>query len=246
MSDPTTRFSDRVADYVAGRPGYPDALLDAAPLPDGSVVVDLGSGTGLLSRVFLDAGHTVIGVEPNAAMAAAAPAHPRFRDVRATAEATGLPDASASLVAAGQAFHWFDPRAAAAECRRILKPGGRALLAWNLRDADADAFGRAYEALLVTHGTDYLTVSADKAATRNLAAFFGQAPAATALPNTQVLDWPGLVARVRSCSYVPNRDAPGYPAMMADLRALFDDHAQGGLVTLRYTVSVFVGRPAAG
>jgi SAM-dependent methyltransferase len=100
MSSPqsTVRFSDRVADYVRYRPGYPpetlDLLRDAVGLTTQSVVADIGSGTGISTELLLRSGAEVYGVEPNDPMRAAAEAqlaaNPRFHSVRGTAEATTL------------------------------------------------------------------------------------------------------------------------------------------------------------
>ncbi len=88
----------------------------------GSVVADLGSGTGILSELLLKNGNLVFGVEPNAEMRAAGETllagYPRFRERRATAEATTLADCSVDFITAGQAFHWFD-RVAAGESSRV-------------------------------------------------------------------------------------------------------------------------------
>src|SRR5687768_7090137 len=151
--DPTARFSDRVADYVRTRPGYPAGVLDLlraeTGLTAGMTVADVGSGTGLSAEMFLKNGNPVIGVEPNADMRAFGDAllaaYPNFRSVAGTAEETTLPDRSVDLVVAGQAFHWFDRARARAECRRILRPGGFVALLWNTRRVDATPFLRAYE-----------------------------------------------------------------------------------------------------
>src|SRR4051812_35209407 len=116
MSDTVERFSNRVANYVKYRPGYPPEILeifrDEMNLTGDSVVADIGSGTGISARVFLENGNPVFGVEPNAAMRAAAKeflkSFPQFESVEGTAEATNLPDRSVDLVIAAQAFHWFD------------------------------------------------------------------------------------------------------------------------------------------
>ncbi|MBS0382966.1 MAG: class I SAM-dependent methyltransferase [Proteobacteria bacterium] len=105
--DATERFSDRVADYVRYRPDYPHALLDwlrdGLGLTPAWRVADIGAGTGISAKMFLDAGHAVTAVEPNAAMRGAAVAwlggNPRFRAVDGRADATGLPAASVDLVA---------------------------------------------------------------------------------------------------------------------------------------------------
>src|SRR5208282_4702279 len=110
-TDPKQRFTNRVADYVRYRPGYPSAILDVlreeCGLVPESVVADIGSGTGLLARMFLDNGNLVYGVEPNAAMREAGEQYlekyPHFCSVAGSAEVTTLSDASADFVVAGQA-----------------------------------------------------------------------------------------------------------------------------------------------
>ena len=151
MSDPgrlkpTTRFADRVADYVRFRPSYPPDVIrtlhDELGLRAGQVVADVGSGTGILSRLLVDNGNIVYGVEPSAEMAEAALAAlgrtGRFHDVRGTAEETNLPPASADLATAAQAFHWFDVDAAREQFRRILRPPRPVAVVWNLRRTDTD------------------------------------------------------------------------------------------------------------
>jgi SAM-dependent methyltransferase len=123
---PTERFSDRVADYARFRAGYPPGVLEVLRRETGlaphHVVADLGSGTGLSARLFLEDGNVVLGVEPNAAMRQAAErllaGWPGFRSVAGTAEATTLDAGSVDLVVAAQAFHWFDPDATRAEVVR--------------------------------------------------------------------------------------------------------------------------------
>src|SRR2546430_17738249 len=139
-SEPATasRFNNRVENYIAYRPKYPAAvaefLRNELGLSAASVVADVGSGTGILSELLLQAGCTVFGVEPNAAMRAAAErllaAYPNFKSVVGTAEATTLTDASVDFVTAGQAFHWFDAAGARREFTRILQPGGWVVLEW--------------------------------------------------------------------------------------------------------------------
>ena len=181
---PTERFSDRAQAYAAARPGYPPeiatALMRAFELPPNAVVADLGSGTGLSCEPFLRAGLTVIGVEPNDAMRAAGDrqlaSFAAFRSVKGTAEATALPDASVDLVTAAQAAHWFEPRAAGQEAKRILKRAAHAALIWNDRASIGDAFAEGYEALLVEHGgEEYARVRHRHAHHDLVAAFFGHA-----------------------------------------------------------------------
>src|ERR1700759_5501770 len=129
FADAKQRFSNRVADYVRYRPSYPPALLDLLSKECGlrreHVIADVGSGTGLVSKLFLDHGNRLFGVEPNAEMRAAGEdflrEYSNFARVDGSAGATTLPDASWNFITAGQAFHWFDVAAASREFRRVLK-----------------------------------------------------------------------------------------------------------------------------
>src|ERR1700744_1650569 len=154
MTDSTQRFTDRVADYVKYRPSYPrdvvSFLHETCGVAPDAQVADIGAGTGISARLFLDAGHPVIAVEPNLAMREAANAwlapYENFRSVAGTAEATTLEDASVDLVIAAQAFHWFDPVATRREFARILRPQGHVALFWNSRLLDRSPFLAGYEA----------------------------------------------------------------------------------------------------
>ena len=255
-SDPTLRFSDRVGDYERHRPRYPPAVIDVlrerVGLDEGWVVADVGSGTGIATELFLDAGNEVLAVEPNDAMRGAAErrlgARAGFRSVGGAAERTGLPSASVDLVVAAQAFHWFHPGAARTELSRILRPPGRVALLWNTRHEDATPFSRGYESLLRRHGTDYRQVRHDWKDEGALEAFFPDGYERAVLPNEQVLDYEGLRGRLVSSSYVPAPGGPRHGQMLADLRALFDEHQEGGTVRMTYDCEILTGllRPVPG
>lgn len=248
---PTTRFTDRVADYVAHRPRYPAAvyayLRERRGVGRGTVVADLGSGTGIFSKPLLELGCTVYGVEPNAAMRLAVHEIPRctasYRGVPGTAEATGLAAGSVDLVVAAQAFHWFDPDKSAAECRRILRPGGAAALVWNTRRTDASPFLRGYEDLLNEFGTDYAMVRHDRNESARLQRFFAGDYERVAFPHEQRLDHAGLRGRLLSSSYTPAEADPRRPPMLAALDRLFDLHQVGGMVTIEYETELYHGVP---
>lgn len=251
-ADSTRRFSDRVENYVKYRPGYPAGVLailrEGTGLTPASLVADVGSGTGISAELFLRAGNPVYGVEPNAAMRAAAEellcGYPAFRSVDGSAEATTLPDGSVDLVVAGQAFHWFDAAAARAEFARILRPGGRVVLLWNTRRIDTTPFLRAYETLLHEFGTDYREVRHDNVTHESLARFFFGAFERRTLPNEQRLDLDGLRGRLLSSSYAPNEGHPRHPAMLAALERIFAAHQRNGRVTVEYETEIFLGRVA--
>jgi ubiquinone/menaquinone biosynthesis C-methylase UbiE len=247
--DPTARFSDRVADYVATRPGYPDELLrtleSATGLGPGATVADLGSGTGISARLLLRSGARVIGVEPNEAMRRAAEKalgdEPRFESVSGTAEATTLADGSVDLVTAAQAFHWFDRDATRAEMERVLVPGGRVALFWNRRLTDSAPFLRAYEALLHEFGTDYAQVDHSQIGPRVLGEFFGGPYQSWEFPNHQVFDDEDLRRRLLSSSYTPPPGHPDHHPMLDALARLFAAHEDGGTVRFDYVTELFLG-----
>jgi SAM-dependent methyltransferase len=244
---PSERFSNRVADYVSGRPGYPDAaarwLIDTFALAPGASVADVGAGTGISAELFLRHGLAVTAVEPNQAMREAAVArlgsNPRFRAVSGTAEATTLPAASVAAVVAAQAFHWFDRAAFRAECARILAPSGIVALFWNVRRVEGSPFAAAYEALLREFGTDYLTVRHENVTEDELAAFFRGPVSRRVFENVQVLDRAGLRARLLSSSYVPAAGHPRHDAMLAALTLLFDAHQHDGTVDMEYELRAY-------
>src|ERR1700733_5090047 len=140
-SNATSRFSDRVEKYVLYRPGYPPEVLRTLQTECGLMpnhaIADIASGTGIWTRMLLENGNSVFGVEPNAEMREAGErllaAFPNFTSVAGTAEASELADHSVDFVTAAQAAHWFDRARARCEFGRVLKPGGWLVLLWNER-----------------------------------------------------------------------------------------------------------------
>jgi len=248
--DPKERFSERVEDYVRFRPGYPRELLDllgsACGLGPGSVIADVGSGTGILSRLLLQSGARVVGVEPNSAMRAAAEhalcGDIRFVSVDGSAEATGLAGASVDCVTAGQAFHWFDPLRTRVEFARILKPGGCVALAWNQRRDSP--LNRDYEAMLERFAPEYAHVrESDRAAEPKIRAFFSPfSPSVARYGSAQRFDEAGLRGRLMSSSYAPRPGHPLHEPMIDRLTEIFGIHARDGAVTFLYETVVWYGR----
>jgi SAM-dependent methyltransferase len=252
MTDSTQRFTGRVEDYARYRPTYPPELLDLlrseCGLTEDSVVADVGSGTGILTRLFLDNGNLVIAIEPNDEMRRAGElllsGHSRFESVTGTAEATTLPQSSVDLITAGQAFHWFDTALASKEFARVLRPGGKVVLVWNDRRKQGTPFQEAYENLLETYAIDYAEVEhGRKGSLENIRSFFAPNPVHTAtFDNWQVLDYDGLLGRLRSSSYVPAEGQEGHSEMLDELERIFHDHENGGRVIMEYDTRTYYGR----
>ena len=247
MSDTVTRFSNRVANYVKYRPGYPPGVLELFKkemgLVESSILADIGSGTGLSTKPFLENGNTVYGVEPNAAMRAAAEEFlkqfPNFISHDGTAETTNLDADSVDFVIAAQAFHWFDAEKTAEEFQRILRPGGYIALIWNERQLDTTEFLREYEKLLLKHANDYENVRHENIDQQKLGKFFGKVYAQATFPNEQVFDYEGLRGRLLSSSYMPAEDSPSYPALEKELSALFAKHAERDRIKVFYDTNIY-------
>jgi ubiquinone/menaquinone biosynthesis C-methylase UbiE len=244
----TSRFSDRVENYVRYRPGYPVDVLrvlkNECGLDPQHVVADIASGTGIWTRMLLENGNRVFGVEPNAEMRQAGERllaeFGRFTSVAGTAEATTLPDQSVDFVTAAQAAHWFDPPKARREFVRILKPGGWLVLLWNERLTDTTPFLRDYEHLLLTFGTDYTEVRHEHTMVNQ---FYDPAPyQERTFRNLQEFGYEGIEGRLLSSSYVPGPGDAKYEPMLHELRKIFDAHAVGGRATFEYKTRVFFGR----
>jgi SAM-dependent methyltransferase len=249
MRDPTQRFSSRVDNYARYRPGYPPEILqllkDECGLTPASIVADIASGTGLLTRMFLENGNRVFGVEPNPEMRQAGErllaAYPEFVSVAGTAEATTLHDHSVDYVTAAQAAHWFDRHKARQEFARILKPRGWCVLIWNERRTDSTRFLRDYEKLLLTYGTDYKDVRHEHT-TASIWDFFAPSPFESRLfAMKQQFDYAGVEGRLLSSSYTPQTDHPNYSPMLRELRRIFEAHATDGRVDMEYTTRVYYG-----
>ncbi|HTW18716.1 MAG TPA: class I SAM-dependent methyltransferase [Mycobacteriales bacterium] len=131
-----TSFGSAAENYAGGRPHYPRELLEWGAPPGARTVLDLGAGTGIVTAGLLELGFDVVAVEPLEQMRDRIPA--AAEAIWGTAEQIPLADSSVDAIYVGQAWHWFDEQAALAETGRVLRPGGRLVLMWNMLDAADD------------------------------------------------------------------------------------------------------------
>ncbi|MGC2197561.1 MAG: class I SAM-dependent methyltransferase [Terriglobales bacterium] len=248
-ADPTLRFSTRVENYIRYRPGYPSQVLESlrteCGLTSAAVVADIACGTGIFTRMLLENGNPVYGVEPNREMREAAERlladHRNFTSIAGTAEATTLPSQSVDFATAAQAAHWFDLPKARQEFARILKPGGWAVLIWNERGTDTTPFLRAYEELLLAYGTDYEQVRHEHT-TDNIAEFFTPTPfESRVFEMRQDFDYSQLEGRLLSSSYAPMPEHQNYEPMLKKLRHIFDEYRKDGQVGMEYFTRMYYG-----
>lgn len=246
----TEVFAPLADDYARYRPGYPTEVLDelvrACELTSDWIIADIGSGTGNPARLFLEAGHQVIGVEPNREMREAGErllaAYPCFHSLDGAAERIPLDALSVDLITVGQALHWFDADCARAEFQRILRPGGWVAVMWNDRRSDATAFTCDYDELTRYCAAKQPSPLATSSLATGLDRLFGAVtPNAVSFQHTQRFDLNGLLGRARSSGYVPQPGAPGHTELTAMLTDLFARHQHSGVVEFHYITRLYYG-----
>jgi SAM-dependent methyltransferase len=220
-------FETAAEAYERGRPDYPPAALDrlAAALGLGArgALLEVGAGTGKLTRLVAGLG-AVVAVEPAAAMLAKIAAGPDVRRVRAVAEALPFRAGAFAAAAAASAFHWFDGPRALSELHRVLRPGGRLALLWNLRD-DREAWVAQLSRIVNRH--EGAAPRYRKGAWRHA---FELAPGLFApveeahLRHVHPLSPDGVLDRVASISFVAAMPEPARAAVLAEVRSLLASH----------------------
>lgn len=236
---PATRGFGRAADaYDRGRPDYPAAAVEwlagKLDLRPGRTVVDLGAGTGKLTRMLARSGAEVLAVEPIAEM------RERIRGARAVegaAEAIPLADASADAVTAGQAFHWFRTDEALAEIHRVLRPGGGLALVWNVRDQSDEVQAAATRILAPIERDTPRAHARGWAEALDGSGLYTPAETAT-FGHEQIVDEDGLVERFTSVSFVAAAPVDVRAGIAEQLRALARD--AGAPIRLPYVTEVYL------
>jgi ubiquinone/menaquinone biosynthesis C-methylase UbiE len=245
LQHPESRSFEQVADlYERWRPEYPpDAvawLAERLGLTAGRTVLDLGAGTGKLTRALVDTGANVIAVEPGEAMLAELRrALPGVEPLRGAAESIPLPDSSVDAITVGQAFHWFRHDEALPELHRVLRAGGSVALIWNSRDQD-DPLQREISALIAP-------LAGGRAVAGDTSRLLEQSPLFGPLEErrfhfAQQLEAESLVGRIASISFVVAAPAETRAEIERTLRELVA--ARGGSVALPYVTDVYVSRVA--
>jgi SAM-dependent methyltransferase len=221
--DPARSFDRAATEYEAARPTYPDALLELLPVDVSATVLDLGAGTGKLTRVLARRYAKVIAVEPLDNMRAIlARVVPQAEALTGSAEQIPLPEASVDAVFAAQAFHWFATDAAVAEIARVLRPGGVFADVYN-ESEEPSPLPEAYKARIAEIFAEPRTGAEDderEAVIRR--GPFGELHLDSVV-HEQVQDRESVLAFMRSISYVAKRPEAKREALMAELGALLPE-----------------------
>ena len=247
-------FADAAAVYERGRPGYPPPVVERVVaelgVGRGARVLDVGAGTGKLTRPLLAAGLDVVAVEPLAGMRAALAAGVGAeRALDGRAEAIPLPDGSLDGAVSADAFHWFDGERAAVELHRVLRPGAGVVLMWLIGAREASPFEheqaleREVIALLepLWERGRHPSIKLGRRA-EAVAAHGGFAPIRRAeVPFEDAVDRDGFIAWFASFSVVGALPDDEREAFLERVAASFDRHA-GGTLTRRWRADLWVTR----
>ena len=228
-----------VADvYERSRPGYPDEAARWLAGDDPCDVVDLGAGTGKLTRSLVALGHRVTAVEPIPEMLAQLrSAVPGALPLAGSAEAIPVDDESADVVTVAQAFHWFDHPVALAEIARVLRPGGHIALVWNARD-DREAWVAEFSGTIVSRSIFRKGGVAAASESIDASGLFGPVERAE-FANVQMLRRADLQELVRSRSECVILSEEERRPVLERIDELFDAHATDGVLTMPYVTECF-------
>lgn len=232
--------------YEAYRPSYPPAAIafirEEAALDERSTVVDLGAGTGLMSRLLLPA-RRLIAVEPVVEMRDALRTRvPEAEVIAGTANDIPLPSATADAVVTAQAFHWFANYAAVREIARVLKPDGALVLAWNVRDS-RDPLMEQIDAILAPYrlgSPGFDSTPWREVFDRKVSPLRITAHQTFAFEERLILAQ--LKGRTLSASYIALLEERHQAAVLAQLERLIGSTADDAPVVMRYQTEVYVAR----
>lgn len=245
----SNRFKGKAQNYQQYRPHYPQNIIDILKekfsFTNQWIVADVGSGTGISSELFVKNGNVVIGIEPNQEMKSVAETffknQKNFISLEGTAERTTLPDNSVDLIVAGQAFHWFKPRKAKIEFKRILTTKGYVLLLWNQRNKQSP-IQEAYHQMLLEYAPKYTKVCQDNVDETSIKRFFSNnCYFQQSIPHSQFFNFEGLLGRLLSTSYAPTKLAKNHPLMIR-LKQIFEEFNKNGIVEFPYQCEIYCGQ----
>ena len=245
----TEKFSGRAEVYTEGRPSYALELIVCLYEKYGfarqSIIADIGSGTGKLTKQLLDKGSTVFGVEPNSDMRNKAEKelgrYKNFISVDGTASATNLAPESVDFITSAQAFHWFDANEFRVECKRILRPGGKIALIWNTRDMDFGINRKSYD-VFTRYCPDFKGFGGGiQKDDRSIVEFFRGRYEREIFENPLYFDRHKFISRSLSGSYSLKKGDAKFEAYLEELNGLFDRYAGNDILKMGNNSIVYIG-----
>ena len=242
------RFSERAKDYSIGRPSYPPDVLAkivaSLPIDLPRIAIDIGAGTGILTRMLLTNGFEVTAVEPSEQMRQECDANcadfQSYVGRAGTAESIPLESQSASLITAAQSFHWFNPQKARNECQRVLHPHGKVAILWNNRDKKDPLQQRLTSLFSAYGGERFEAQRGGLEREEDVKTFFGKQVSRSVFDYEQSLTEEAFVALGRSRSYMPKPGTELDRSAIEELLALHGEFSNGGLAAIRYQTHLYL------
>lgn len=249
--DTVSRFSSKAEKYAKCRPDYSAeairAIFEHAKLTTKSVVADIGSGTGIVSRHFVKNGNSVYAVEPNPEMRRKAEIalgkYPNYHSLDGNSEQTNLPNASIDLITVGQAIHWFDPEPSKQEFVRILKPQGWLAILHHTR-SDDELNREIRRICTAENGWDITSTHSRPLQSRPFEWWFDKQNEMLHLKfsNPHTYDLKGLIGLELSNSHAPDESHHAFPAIADSLERVFEKFQDQGKITINFTTNLYLGR----
>ncbi|MBR5182264.1 MAG: class I SAM-dependent methyltransferase [Clostridiales bacterium] len=249
--DTSKIFDGYAKDYTVGRPDYAPELIECMYGDHGfskdSVIADVGSGTGKFARHLIERGSEVYCVEPSDDMRQTAEnelsGYPNFHSVKGDAEHSNLGDSSVDFVTTAQAFHWFDVERFRAECKRILKSGGRVFLIWNMR-GECDALNREMHEIYEKYCPDFRGFNGGiKKNDERIKYFFENGYEYISFDHPLYLDRDTFIARSLSGSYSLQSGNKDFDIYMSEIEDVFEKNSVDGMVTIANMSVAYFGTP---
>lgn len=247
--DATEKFSGLASVYAAGRPAYAESFLRDLYGEYGfsadSVIADIGSGTGKFAKQMLERGSYVYCVEPNEDMRSKSitelEEYKNKSIVAGDAENTGLQDNSVDFITTAQAFHWFDAERFRTECKRIIKPGGKVFLIWNMRDMNSEIAQIIYR-ICEKYCPNFKGFGGGiQRDDERIKSFFDGKYKRIEYDNPLCYGREKFISRSLSSSYSLKPQDENYKEYISELEALFEEYAVSGEVITPNKTIVYVG-----
>ena len=243
-----TIFSEKATKYSKGRFGYAPEAIDrmfSSFIKPGEAVADIGSGTGILSREFINHDIDVYCIEPDDNMRHIAEktlsSNKYFHSIAAKAENTGLADGSVSLVTCASSFHWFNHMAFRSECLRILQPKGKVCILINARNSDNELTIKQHK-LCSDYCPGYISLCHGYNETRmRVSDFFSYEPEHTEYPFMINYTNEEFLARCLSSSYSLTENDNDYISYIEKLQDLITEYSVRGKICTQNMTHMFLG-----
>lgn len=242
-------YSSKAAKYARYRWEYASravqTLYEVTGIGNSSTVADIGAGTGILTRHFVDKVKKVYAVEPDPEMRAwllqVCGRSPSLRVIDGSAEATTLPTGSVDMISAAQALHWFNATKAQREFRRILKADGWLAVLWNQPISDSLS-ARVSSVFTAQHGWDVAKSTAKMARVPAESYFDREGLLSDEYPVSTRESWEHFFGGLCSDSHAPLESDPAYPGFAREVRSIFDDLAVMGTIEVTFVTHLLVGK----